>query len=232
MTLQATGQPSSERTAQRFVKYSFYRVEAEWRRSPRDQRQASKKDFLSVLGRYGEKIEQRFYSLIGTRADADFMIWTITDSLENLQNFHSAVLRTSLGNFLSTSHSYLAMTRPSEYFGKNRDPEPVGSKYLFVYPFTKKREWYGLPFEERQRMMKQHVQVGHKYPSVTIHTAYSFGLDDYEFILSFETGHPEDFLSLVMDLRSSEASKYTAVETPIFTCISASPERMLDLLGP
>jgi len=232
MTLQATAQPSSERTAQRFVKYSFYKVETEWRRSPRDQHQASKKDFLSVLGRYGEKIEQRFYSLIGTRADADFMIWTITDSLENLQNFHSDVLRTSLGNFLSTSHSYLAMTRPSEYFGKNRDPEPVGSKYLFVYPFTKKREWYSLPFEERQRMMKQHVQIGHKYPSVTIHTAYSFGLDDYEFILSFETDHPEDFLSLVMDLRSSEASKYTAVETPIFTCISASPERMLDLLGP
>ncbi len=81
-------------------------------------------------------------------------------------------------------------------------------------------------------MMRDHVATGHKYPSVTIHTAYSFGLDDYEFILSFETDQPQDFLSLVMELRSSEASKYTAVETPIFTCISASPEKMLDLLGP
>ncbi len=187
---------------------------------------------MSVLEKYRKEIELRTYSLTGTRADSDFMIWTMTGSLDNLQNFHADILRTSLGNYLSTSHSYLAMTRPSEYFGRGGDPEPVGSKYLFVYPFTKKREWYSLPFEERQRMMKQHVQIGHKYTSVTIHTAYSFGLDDYEFILSFETDHPEDFLNLVMDLRSSEASKYTAVETPIFTCISASPERMLDLLGP
>jgi len=80
--------------------------------------------------------------------------------------------------------------------------------------------------------MKEHIQIGHKYSSVTIHTSYCFGLDDYEFILSFETDHPEDFLNLVMDLRSSEASRYTAVETPIFTCISVTPERMLALLGP
>ena len=58
------------------------------------------------------------------------------------------------------------------------------------------------------------------------------GIDDYEFILSFETDHPEDFLNLVMDLRTTEASKYTALETPIFTCLNVDPEKMLDLLGP
>ena len=78
--------------------------------------------------------------------------------------------------------------------------------------------------------MRDHVQTGHKFPSVTIHTAYSFGLDDYEFILSFETDHPEDFLNLVMDLRGSEASRYTAIETPIFTCVYVTLEKMLDLL--
>src|SRR2546425_5800048 len=88
------------------------------------------------------------------------------------------------------------------YFGRPSEKEPVDSKYLFVYPFTKKREWYSLPFEERRRIMKDHVQAGQKYPSVTIHTSYSFGIDNYEFILSFETDHPEDFLNLVMDLRT------------------------------
>jgi chlorite dismutase len=137
-----------------------------------------------------------------------------------------------MGKYLSTPYSYLAMLRPSEYFGRPSEKEPVGSKYLFVYPFTKKREWYSVPFEERRRIMKDHVQAGQKYPSVTIHTSYSFGIDDYEFILSFETDHPEDFLNLVMDLRTTEASKYTALETPIFTCLNVEPEKMLDLLGP
>jgi len=160
------------------------------------------------------------------------MFWTITNSMEALQSFSAVILKTELGKFLSTAYSYLAMIRPSEYFGKSTDSGPVGSKYLFVYPFTKKREWYSIPFEERRRIMKEHVQIGHKYSSVTIHTSYCFGLDDYEFILSFETDYPEDFLNLVMDLRGSEASKYTAIETPIFTCVSVAPEKMLDLLGP
>ncbi len=216
----------------RYVKYTFFKIDSEWRKLPRESSEASKKGFLRRLGEFGKQLSLRTYSLVGTRGDADFGIWAITDSVEALQEFHSSLLKTGLGQYLSTPYSYLAMFKPSEYFGKAVEPEPVGSKYLFVYPFTKKREWYGLPFEERQRIMRDHVQTGHKYSSVKIHTAYSFGLDDYEFILSFETDHPEDFLNLVMDLRTSEASKYTAVETPIFTCVKVEPEKMLDLLGP
>ena len=233
MTLQATTPiPSPSKDEYRFVKYTFFKVHQGWQHLSREEGDASKRDFLSKLKTYEGKLTLRSYSTVGTRGDTDFLFWTITDSLETLQNFHSEILRTELGKYLSTPHSYLAMMRPSEYFGKAPDPDPIGSKFLFVYPFTKKREWYSLPFEERRRMMKDHVQIGHKYTSVTIHTSYSFGLDDYEFILSFETDYPQDFLNLVMDLRSSEASKYTAVETPIFTCVSVNPDKMLDLLGP
>ncbi len=232
LTLQATESPRETGAVYRVVKYSFYRVDSTWKRLPDHERQASKEDFISTLNMFRDQFVPRAYSLIGIRGDADFLLWTITRSLEGLQDFSADILKTELGRYLSTPYSYLAMIRPSEYFGKTTDPEPVGSKYLFVYPFTKKREWYSLPFEERRRIMKDHVQIGHKYSSVTIHTSYCFGLDDYEFILSFETDYPEDFLNLVMDLRSSEASKYTAIETPIFTCVSVTPEKMLDLLGP
>ena len=234
MTLQATTPSGSvpPNTFSSFVKYTFFKLDPGWKRLQGEECEATKRDFLLTLKKSERKFSLRTYSLVGTRADADFMLWAITDSLDKFQEFQSGLLKTSLGKFLSTPYSYLAMFRPSEYFGKSRDPEPVGSRYLFVYPFTKKREWYSLPFEERRRMMKDHVQIGHKYSSVTIHTAYSFGLDDYEFILSFETDYPQDFLNLVMELRGSEASKYTALETPIFTCISTDPERMLDLLGP
>ncbi len=222
----------ASKSTYRYVKYTFFKVDSDWRRIPRQANETSKNEFLNALEELGNQLSIRTYSLVGTRGDADFAIWAITDSLEALQEFHSSLLKTDLGKYLSTPYSYLAMFKPSEYFGKAAEPEPVGSKYLFVYPFTKKREWYGLPFEERQRMMRDHVQTGHKYSSVKIHTAYSFGLDDYEFILSFETDHPEDFLNLVMDLRTSEASKYTALETPTFTCVRVEPEKMLNLLGP
>lgn len=231
MTTQVLSTASEQKQGYRFVKYTFFKIDPEWRRLSDDERQTSKKSFLSVL-KENERLGVRYYSLVGTRGDADFMLWLITESLDNIRQLHSELMKTSLGKYLSTPHSYLAMLRPSEYFGRPSDPEPAGSKYLFVYPFTKKREWYSIPFEERRRIMRDHVQTGHKFPSVTIHTAYSFGLDDYEFILSFETDRPEDFLNLVMELRGSEASKYTAIETPIFTCTYVTPDEMLDLLGP
>src|SRR5204862_5116828 len=116
------------------------------------------------------------------------------------------------------AYAYLAASKRSQYLGGHAHPvqeglvtkpEPLGSRYLFVYPFVKKREWYSIPFEKRQEIMRDHFRVGHKYPGVTIHTAYSFGLDDQEFVLSFEADDPLDFLDLVMEMRSSEASKYT-----------------------
>lgn len=228
--MQTIAQPERQKTSYRYVKYTFYKVDSDWRKLSSSEKESSKNDLLDLLKASQDTVSPRFYSLVGTRGDADFMLWTITGSLDILQKSHSDILKSEIGKYLSTPYSYLAMLRPSQYFGGPSEKEPVGSKYLFVYPFTKKREWYSIPFEERRRIMKDHVQAGQKYPSVTIHTSYSFGIDDYEFILSFETDRPEDFLNLVMDLRTTEASKYTAVETPIFTCLQVEPDKMLELL--
>jgi chlorite dismutase len=102
-----------------------------------------------------------------------------------------------------------------------------GGKYLFVYPFVKTRAWYVLPQEERQQAMKQHIVFGHKYPSVKLNTTYSFGLDDQDFVVAFETNHPEDFLDLVQGLRETAASTYTERDTPIFTCTQQDIETIL-----
>jgi chlorite dismutase len=66
---------------------------------------------------------------------------------------------------------------------------------------------------------------------VRLNTTYSFGLDDQEFVLAFESDKPEDFLDLVMDLRHAEASNYTLRDTPIFTCIHRELDEVLDQLG-
>jgi chlorite dismutase len=132
-----------------------------------------------------------------------------------------------------TPYSYLAMTKPSAYSDEPTplDPRPGSdAAYLIVYPMWKKREWYALPDEERMRIMRGHIEVGRRYRSIDINTAYSFGLDDQEFVVSFDAEDPGEFLDLVQELRGTESSAYTLSETPIFTCISASVERALNAL--
>src|SRR5229473_3534554 len=159
MTLQTTTPSVQQKTGYRYVKYTFFKVDPAWRKLSSQEREPSKKQFLSSLSESDDKSRPRSYSLVGTRSDVDFMLWTITHFLETLQGFHSDLLKTELGKYLSTPYSYLAMLRPSEYFGRPSEKVPVGSKYLFFYPFTKKREWYSLPFEDRRRIMKDHVQA-------------------------------------------------------------------------
>jgi len=73
--------------------------------------------------------------------------------------------------------------------------------------------------------------VGHKYPDMKIHTSYSFGLDDQEFVVAFETDDLMRFLDLVMELRHTEASQYTVRDTPSFPCRAVSIEEAMRLLG-
>jgi chlorite dismutase len=93
----------------------------------------------------------------------------------------------------------------------------------------KKRIWYRLAYDKRKAMMVEHFAIGHRYPQVKINTAYSFGLDDQEFVVAFECDEPAAFLDLVMELRESQASRYTERETPIFTCVLMAPSDALQL---
>ncbi len=167
------------------------------------------------------------------------MLWQATYDVENLQNFSSRIRRSPMGPYLREAHAFLSMTKRSVYVGKNargaHDPrlviQPEEKKYLFVYPFVKTRPWYALPYEDRKRMMNEHIRMGLSYPSVKINTTYSFGLDDQEFVVAFETDNISDFLDLVQDLRETEASSYTLRDTPMFTCVSQSLDEILEAIG-
>ena len=151
----------------------------------------------------------------------------------------AGIRRTAMVGYLSMPYSYLSMTKRSTYVDK-LDPDhpdkrrfltPFHSKYLFVYPFVKTHEWYQLPFDQRQAMMDEHIVLGNKYPSVRIHTTYSFGLDDPDFVLAFESDKPQDFLDLVMEMRESAGRRYTLRDTPIFTCVAKPFTEILKDIG-
>ncbi|MGZ6386152.1 MAG: chlorite dismutase family protein, partial [Ktedonobacteraceae bacterium] len=96
---------------------------------------------------------------------------------------------------------------------------------------VKSKAWYRLTKHARQGMMDEHIEIGHRYPTVRLNTTYSFGLDDQEFVVAFETDVVSDFLDLVQQLRETEASRYTLRDTPMFTCVAQPIQDILEAIG-
>lgn len=222
------------------VSFCFYKIDPSWRLRTPEQRAADKRELVEAVNRFADEMLIRTYTTVGTRGDVDLLIWRATEEPDLLTQATAAINHTSLAPYLSAPYHYLAMTRRSIYVTRHRHEgqdgtrtriRPAGSTYLIVYPFVKTRAWYALPQEERQKMMDTHIEVGHKYPSVKINTTYSFGLDDQEFVVAFETENLSDFLDLVMELRETAASSYTLRDTPTFTCRRMDLAEALDLVG-
>ena len=229
------GNPQERR---QYSQFRFFSMTPEWRGLEEAKKSAIRREVVSWANSVDSELIVRTYSTFGLKAECDFLIWRIGYSLEKFQQMSSALFRSSLGQYLRSAYSFLSMTKRSIYVDKHLHEgqegrrlilDPGKGKYLFVYPFVKTREWYLLPQEKRQEMMDDHIRIGHQYPSVKLHTTYSFGLDDQEFVVAFETDEPADFLDLVMELRSSQGSRYTLKDTPIFTCVKKSIEEILSM---
>ena len=212
--------PSKPPVKRQIVCFSFYKVMPEWRRLPAEEKAAHKAAFAEVLTRWNKPGEfvSLTYSTIGTRGDVDMCVWSIGYGVDELNQMRSELMRTPLGGYLNSPHNFLAMTkrsqyqidRPDESEGEGRGAiRPGGQKYIFIYPFWKTRPWYLLSAAERKRLMDEHIRIGLMYPRVKLNTTYSFGIDDQEFVVAFETNFPEDFLDLVQQLRETEISLYT-----------------------
>jgi chlorite dismutase len=214
-----------------FVKYTFLKLDPAWRRLHDDEREAHKREFLAACADFADGHLLRAFSTVGTRGDTDLMLLAQAQNLERIHEFHVVLAQSGLMKWSGVPYSYLAMTKPSEYSDESRlEVRPAHAKYLFVYPFVKTRAWYALEPQERHRIMQQHIAVGREYPEIDLNTSYSFGLDDQEFVVAFETDDPGSFLDLVQRLRTTESSLYTLRDTPTFTCISTSVERALAAL--
>jgi chlorite dismutase len=231
-----SGGPEIQR---QFVNFAYYKIDPAIRRLPDQEKWEARSEFLKVFQSPWKNLISLSYSTVGLKADTDFLLWRISASPDAFQEQQATINKTRVGAYLTMPNSFLSMTKRSMYIDK-LDPFhtaesrthiiPGKRKYLFVYPFVKTRDWYLLPQEKRQEIMDHHIKVGNEFPSVKLNTAYSFGLDDQDFVVAFETEEPKDFLDLVMKLRETESSKYTQRDTPIFTCVQMPMEKILDQL--
>ncbi|HYO76172.1 MAG TPA: chlorite dismutase family protein [Thermoanaerobaculia bacterium] len=242
-TTAAEIQPTAEArtpSARQFVNFMFFNVDRAFRALPHDVKADAKREFAEILARYSGPMFVLPYSTVGIKAGIDFMLWRIGYDLDPFQQMAADINKSMMGRYLDIPASYLAMTKHSQYVdehvhegqeGRRLRIVPGKKPFLFVYPFVKTRDWYLLPMAERQRIMNEHIAIGHKYPRVKINTTYSFGLDDQDFVVAFESDIADEFLDLVQELRETESSKYTVRDTPMYTCRRSTIEEILDSIG-
>jgi len=218
-----------------FVQALGLGLDPAWRRRTPQERCDDVRDLERALEVQPE-VRTFTYTTIGLQAGTDLVLWSLAPSLEALEERSAAVLRSRLGAWCAVSESFLGIIQPSQYVKKPTPQEQSlfsgeRSRYLVVYPFTKSADWYLLDRETRQRVMNGHMKVGHSYPQVRQLLAYSFGVDDMDFLVAYETDDLPAFGNLVRELRGTESRRTTVRDTPILTGVHRDLDEVARLLG-
>lgn len=191
-----------------------------------------------LAGLSGMQVQHDLYQVFPLQAEVDLLLWCTTrfsDEMTPERFFGDAArLFTLYRHTILPRLAWWGLTRPSDYTrGKSTqeiDPfDGQRSRYLIVYPFSKTAEWYKLSRDTRQGMMNEHIRIGHQFPRIKQLLLYSTGLQNQEFIVTYETDDLAQFSALVSDLRSSEARRFTAADTPVFTAIHRDAKANLAL---
>jgi hydrogen peroxide-dependent heme synthase len=100
-------------------------------------------------------------------------------------------------------------------------PEIPSSRYLCFYPMDKKRgetkNWYSMPFADRQRLMHEHGMIGRKYAGIVKQViSGSIGFDDWEWGVDLFADSPLPFKQLIYEMRFDEASADYGLFGPFF----------------
>src|SRR5512134_2158589 len=228
-----------DRQRRQFLNYAFYRLDPVFRRLPADEQREAAAGFGDLVRKWEslDDVILRTYSLVGLRADVDFMLWRIAFDPLCFQAMEAAIRRSRLGAYLSQPYSFLSLQRRSPYVNKMKGSGegvellPGQGKYLFVYPFVKTRQWYLLSPHARQGMIDEHIAASAPFKGVHLNTSYSFGIDDQDVVVAFDSDYPQEFVDLVGRLRYTEASLYTQRDTPMFTCAKAPIDAILAQLA-
>jgi len=228
---------TAKEAAPLFVQALALGIEVEWRRCPPESRLQDLADLAAAERAVADEgVRSVTYSSIGLEPGVDLVLWRSATTVDALERAAARLLRSGLGSWSVVRHSFLGRTAASQYAAKASDQESglltgVRADYLIVYPFTKSTDWYLLSREARQGVMNEHMRVGHGYPAVRQALAYSFGLDDNDFLVAYETDDLVAFGELVRELRGTDSRRSTVRDTPILLGVHRSIAEIGELLG-
>jgi chlorite dismutase len=212
-------------------------IAPEWRRRTVSDREGDLSGFAAAEeATAADGVTSVTYTSIGLEPGIDIVLWRWATTVDALERSAARTLRFGLGTWCGVRRSFIGRTAASQYVVKPSEQESgllagERSRYLIVYPFTKSTDWYLLSREARQGVMNEHMRVGHAYPSVRQALAYSFGLDDQDFLVAYETDDLAAFGDLVRDLRGTDSRRSTVRDTPILLGIRRTRAELSELLG-
>jgi chlorite dismutase len=212
-------------------------IAPEWRRScsPTERRRDIDAFGAAEDAASGDGVRSTLYTSIGLEPATDIVLWRTANSVDALEVAAARLLRSGLGAWCTVQHSFIGRIAASQYVARPSEQESglMGgerNRYLIVYPFTKSTDWYLQSREVRQAVMNQHMKLGHEFPMVRQALAYSFGLDDQDFVVAYETDDLPAFGELVRQLRGTESRRSTVNDTPILLGIHRAPQELIGLL--
>ncbi|MCL5438187.1 MAG: chlorite dismutase family protein [Candidatus Thermoplasmatota archaeon] len=172
---------------------------------------------LSIHG--GRFIHLKRYSTL--RADSDFMIWFSSREPETV-HMVKTMFSVEFGKYFRMRNLFLSMYEHSPYVKKGTSLEDTlrvkAMKFFIAYPMSKSSGWYMLPFEERKKILADHIGMAVSHPEnsdIISYTTYSYGLGDHEFVVMYETDSLESWSHVTAKLREAEARKWIVNETPL-----------------
>lgn len=107
------------------------------------------------------------------------------------------------------------------------------AKYLCFYPMDRKRgedkNWYSVPFSDRQRMMHEHGMIGRRYAEVVkqIITG-SIGMDDWEWGVTLFAEDPVVFKKIIYEMRFDEVSAVYGLFGQFFLALRLELDKLAD----
>lgn len=113
---------------------------------------------------------------------------------------------------------------------------PEKMRYISFYPMNKRRSvgqnWYALPLEDRNRLMREHGLTGRRYAGRVFQIiSGSIGLDNWEWGVTLFAQDPLEFKRIVTEMRYDEASAVYADFGEFLTGIRLDAEEWPRMLG-
>jgi chlorite dismutase len=176
-------------------------------------------------------------AIMGAKADLCFMV--LGANLWDLRRFQSKVQASGL----VVSESYVSITEVSEYAAGMPEAmlnarlypvlPPSGMTAFCFYPMSKRRgetnNWYAQPYEERDRLMREHGHSGRAFKGRVIQVVTgSTGLDDWEWGVTLFGVRPDDLKDCVYTMRYDEASTLYGEFGPFYTGLVGDLDEVLD----
>jgi len=225
---------TTEPSLRTFNHYSLFSFkDAYWSLSA-DERADFHKNWLAALRASTQKVD----IFQGTEHDVDLIVWsalTVNDNQDTAVFFEKFTKALNpYRHLIEQKDTLWGFTRPSQY-SKARSKQEIDpfadehKPYLIIYPFSKTTEWYLMSRDARQGMMNEHIRIGKQYEDISQLLLYSFGLQNQEFVVVYETDDLTRFSDLVNELRDTEARRYTLRDTPLHTAIYHPAEETLAL---